>query len=136
METTDRRAEDHKEDKTPMILAVGTTLMIFTTFIIMMFFPVPKENTQSVIQLVTAMIATWGLACGFYYNTNKNAAKAQDTMNKQAETAKQAGAALAAVAPVVAASAGTSTPGEISLPQGKSVEITATGSGTPDAPQV
>lgn len=82
--------QEERPDNTPKILAVSTMFMIFLVFVVLMFVPVNDKNEHLITQLVTAMIGAWGLATGFYLNTNKNAAKAQDTMNVQAKNAATA----------------------------------------------
>lgn len=116
--STERRAvDDHCEDHTPAYLAIGTTVMVALMGFALFYMEVPHNNVQLIIQYVTGVLGVWGIAMGFYYNTNKNAAKAQDTMNKQAETARQAGVVLAAV---------TAPPGPtVSLDPGETATINA-----------
>lgn len=96
---TDERIDWH--DHVPGYLAVGITVMVASAYAALLFVPIPKDNMQLVIQASTALFGGWALAIGFYFNTNKNSAKAQDTLNVQARTAAALGAAVTPSTPSV-----------------------------------
>lgn len=98
-------------DDTPKYLAIGITVMVAAMGFALFYCRVPEGNEQLVIQYMTGLLAVWGIATGFYYNTTKNATKAQDTMNRQA------GALAAANAPP--------SPDKVTLPPGGEVKVEA-----------
>lgn len=106
-----------KHDWVPGVLGLAITALVALATATPYFYKIPTENMNLITQAQTTLWNGWMVVLAYYYGSSKNQAKAQETMNVQAETAKQAGAALAALAPT--------PPGEVKLPPGGSVEVTA-----------
>lgn len=90
----ERRTERH--EWVPGVLAIGITFLVALATITPYFYNIPEKNMNLITQAQTTLWNGWMVVLAYYYGSSKNQAKAQDTMKVQAETAKVAGAALAA----------------------------------------
>lgn len=111
-----RKNPTEYHDWVPGALGIGITVLVALATITPYFYNIPKENMNLITQAQTTLWNGWMVVLAYYYGSSKNQARAQDTMNTQAETARQAGAALAAVA---------SPPGTVVLGPGQEVTVEA-----------
>lgn len=103
---------EHSHEWVPGVLAVGITILVALATITPYFYNIPKDNMNLITQAQTTLWNGWMVVLAYYYGSSKNQSKAQDTMNVQAETAKAAGAALAAATTPASTDAVTLKPGE------------------------
>lgn len=84
-------------DPVPGRLAIAMTVLVALAAITPYVREVPKENLQLVSNAQTNLFAGWLMMIAFYFKSRNDAVKDQ-TIAAQAQTAREAGAALAAVA--------------------------------------
>jgi surface polysaccharide O-acyltransferase-like enzyme len=111
----DRRKE--KNDWTPAILAVATTVMAALATLTPYVMLVPEKNITLITQSQTTLYTAWIMVLGYYFGSSKNQTRAQETIATQAATAQAAGAALASVAGI--------KDGEVRLNPGDEVKVAA-----------
>lgn len=108
-------------DTQPFIIACAVTLLVAVATGTPYFYPIPEKNIALITQAQTTLYNGWMIVLTWYFGSSKNAATAQDTMNKQAETARQAGAALAK---------SVNTSDTVTLKPGDTATVTPTDAGT------
>lgn len=114
-------------DWVPGVLGIGITILVALATITPYFYNIPEKNMNLITQAQTTLWNGWMVVLAYYYGSSKNQAKAQDTLNLQAETARQAGAALVAAMPPV--------PGEVKLAPGEQVKVEAGPAVDPPPPE-
>lgn len=105
-------------DNHPFIIAVAVTLLVAIATATPYFYLIPEKNIALITQAQTTLYNGWMIVLTWYFGSSKNAAKAQDTMNLQAQTANR-----------IASSTIPSpeSPGQVDLKEGDTVKVTATG---------
>lgn len=79
-----------KHEWVPGALAVGITILVALATITPYFYNIPEKNMNLITQAQTTLWNGWMVVLAYYYGSNKNQTKAQDTMNTQAQLASDA----------------------------------------------
>ena len=67
------------------ILAVASTLIFFSAFLLPWFHKLPDEVSQTLGQYHGAIILQWGAVMGFYFGSSKSSAAKDTTISDMAK---------------------------------------------------
>lgn len=96
------------EEKVSALLAAFVVAMVPFAFVMLLFFEPPVSARDIIMALAGAMIAAATQAVQHRFGSTPGSQRKDETINTLAQTAQQAGAALAPVAPSIPVAPGES----------------------------